>query len=111
MFFVDPVAAFRNLIGALRSGGRLAMAVWATLAENEHWKIPLDIAVRRLGPPAPQPAHAPGPHAFGDRDYLKGILNAPASPISRSSRNISTSTARRRPAWPSISGCSARCSG
>jgi SAM-dependent methyltransferase len=76
MFFIDPVAAFRNLIGALRSGGRLAMAVWATLAENEHWKVPLDIAVRRLGPPAPQPAHAPGPHAFGDRDYLKGILTA-----------------------------------
>ena len=75
MFFADPASAFRNLIRALRPGGRLVMAVWATIDENPHWKIPLDIAVRRLGPPAPKPPHAPGPHAFGDRDYLRGILD------------------------------------
>jgi len=76
MFFADPVAAFRNLIRALRPGGRLVMAVWATIDENTHWKIPFEIAVRHLGPPTPQPPHAPGPHAFGDRDYLRGILDA-----------------------------------
>ncbi|HTV87965.1 MAG TPA: methyltransferase domain-containing protein [Stellaceae bacterium] len=76
MFFADPVAAFRNLIVALRPGGRLVIAVWAPLAENIHWKIPFDIAVKHLGAPAPQPAHAPGPHAFGDRDYLAGILQS-----------------------------------
>jgi ubiquinone/menaquinone biosynthesis C-methylase UbiE len=48
MFFADPTAAFRNLIKALRPGGRLCMAVWA----------------------------APGPHVFGNRDYLRGILTA-----------------------------------
>ena len=74
MFFADPVAAFANLFAALKPGGRLCMAVWATLAENEHWKVPLDIAIKHLGPPAPQPAHAPGPHAFGDRDWLRHIL-------------------------------------
>src|SRR3954447_13019783 len=76
MFFADPHAAFRNLIRALRPGGRLCMAVWATIDENPHWKIPFEIAVRHLGPPAPQPPHAPGPHALGDRDYLRGILQA-----------------------------------
>lgn len=76
MFFADPTAAFRNLIRALRSGGRLCMAVWATIDENPHWKIPFEIAVRHLGSPAPQPPHAPGPHAFGDRDYLRGMLDA-----------------------------------
>jgi hypothetical protein len=76
MFFADPVAAFRNLIVALKPGGRLCMAVSATLAENVHWGIPFAIAVRLLGPPAPQPPHTPGPHAFGDRDYLRGILAA-----------------------------------
>ena len=76
MFFADPVAAFRNLIRALRPGGRLVMAVWATIEENTHWKIPFEIAVRHLGPPAPQPPHAPGPHVFGDRDYLRSILDA-----------------------------------
>jgi SAM-dependent methyltransferase len=74
MFFADPAAAFGNLIRALRPGGRLVMAVWATIDENTHWKIPFEIAVRHLGPPAPQPLHAPGPHAYGDRDYLRGIL-------------------------------------
>ena len=75
MFFADPTAAFRNLIRALRPGGRLVMAVWATIEENPHWRIAFDIAVRHLGRPAPQPPHAPGPHAFGDRDYLHGILD------------------------------------
>ena len=74
MFFADPPAAFRNLLRALRPGGRLCMAVWATIDENAHWKIPFEIALRHLGPPAPLPPHAPGPHAFGDRDYLRGIL-------------------------------------
>ena len=76
MFFADPAAAFGNLRRALRPGGRLCMAVWATIAENTHWKIPYDIAVRRLGPPAPTPSHAPGPHVFGDRDYLRRSLVA-----------------------------------
>src|SRR6188508_2622295 len=76
MFFADPAAAFSNLIRALRPGGRLVMAVWATIDENTHWKVPFGIAVRHLGPPAPQPPHAPGPHAFGDRDYLRGILDS-----------------------------------
>lgn len=76
MFFADPRAAFRNLFGALRPGGRLAMAVWASVAENIHRMIPFEIAVRRLGPPAPQPEHAPDAHAFSDRDYFRGILAA-----------------------------------
>jgi len=74
MFFADPTAAFGNLRGALKPDGRLVMAVWAPIAENAHWKIPFEIAVRHLGEPAPQPPHAPGPHAFGDRAYLRGIL-------------------------------------
>lgn len=74
MFFADPTAAFRNLLTALKPGARLCVAVWAGLSENTHWRIPFEIAVRRLGPPAPTPPHAPGPHVFGDRDYLRGVL-------------------------------------
>lgn len=74
MFFADPVAAFRNLYGALRSGGRLCMAVWAPLADNLHWKLPFEIAVRRLGPPKPSDARAPGPLAFSDPAYFRDIL-------------------------------------
>src|SRR5437879_3801618 len=75
MFFADPKAAFRNLAGALRPGGRLAMAVWSSIADNVHWKIPYDIAVGRVGPPAPTLPYAPGPMAFRDPDYVRGILS------------------------------------
>lgn len=74
MFFANPTAAFRNLCGALRPGGRLAMAVWATIEENVHRKLPYEVALRHLGPPSPAPPHAPGPEAFSDRDYFRGIL-------------------------------------
>ncbi len=75
MFFADPAAAFRNLAAALRPGGRLCMAVWSSIADNVHWKIPYDIAVAHVGPPAPTPPNAPGPMAFRDPDYLRGILS------------------------------------
>ena len=32
------------------------------------------MALRHLEPPAPPPAHEPGPLAFGDRDYIRGVL-------------------------------------
>jgi SAM-dependent methyltransferase len=74
MFFADPVAAFANLFAGLRQGGRLCMAVWAGMAENAHWKIPFDIAVKHLGAPAPVDLRAPGPMAFRDPAYLLDIL-------------------------------------
>jgi SAM-dependent methyltransferase len=76
MFFADPVAAFTNLIGALKPGGRLVMAVWATIADNTHWKIPYEIAIRHVGPPAPASSREPGPFAYSDRGYLREILTA-----------------------------------
>jgi len=76
MFFADPTAAFRNIGGALKPGGRLVFACWAPLAENRHWLISYDIALRHLGPPAPPPAHDPGPLAFGDPAYVRRTLAA-----------------------------------
>ena len=61
MFFADPVAAFRNIGGALKPGGRLVFACWAPLAENRHWLISYDIALRHLGPPAPSTDHEAWP--------------------------------------------------
>ena len=75
MFFADPVAAFTNLFAGLRKGGRLCMAVWATMAENVHWQIPFDIAVKHLGDPKPVDPHEPGPMAFRDPAYLRDILS------------------------------------
>jgi predicted RNA methylase len=75
MFFADHLAAFSNLGKALRPGGRLCMAVWAGIVDNVHWQIPFAIAVRRVGPPKPQPPHAPGPMALSDRDYVQRVLS------------------------------------
>jgi SAM-dependent methyltransferase len=74
MFFANPVAAFRNLFGAARPGGRLCFACWAALEENRHWLIPYEVALRHLGPPAPKPPHAPGPMAFADPEYVRSVL-------------------------------------
>jgi SAM-dependent methyltransferase len=74
MFFADPAAAFRNIGGALKPRGRLVFACWAPLEENRHWLISYEIALRHLGPPAPPPAHEPGPLAFGDPDYIRHVL-------------------------------------
>jgi SAM-dependent methyltransferase len=76
MFFADPAAAFRNIGGALKPGGPLVFACWAPLAENRHWLISYDVALRHLGPPGPQPAHEPGPLAFADPDYIREFLAA-----------------------------------
>jgi SAM-dependent methyltransferase len=75
MFFADPVAAFTNLYAGLRRGGRLCMAVWASMADNVHWRIPFDIAVKHLGSPAPADPREPGPMAFRDPAYLRDILS------------------------------------
>jgi len=74
MFFADPAAAFRNIGTAVKPGGRLVFACWAPLAENRHWLVSYEIAERYLGPPAPPPAHQPGPLAFGDPDYIRRVL-------------------------------------
>jgi SAM-dependent methyltransferase len=76
MFFADPVTAFRNIAGALKPGGRLVFACWAPLAENRHWLISYDIALRHLGPPAASTDHTPGPLAFADSEYIRRLLAA-----------------------------------
>ncbi len=74
MFFADPAAAFRNIATALKPGGRLVFACWGPLSENRHWLVAYDVVVRRLGRPAPKPAHEPGPLAFADPNYVREFL-------------------------------------
>jgi len=72
----DTGEVLDRIAGALKPDGRLVFACWAPLSENRHWLISYDIALRHLGPPAPLPAHEPGPLAFGDPDYIRAVLAA-----------------------------------
>lgn len=77
MFFADPPGAFRNLHGALRAKGRLAFVCWQAPRDNP-W---VAIAGRAIQPFLPEPEvepdpKAPGPFAFADPDYVRGILDA-----------------------------------
>jgi len=74
MFFAEPVAAFANLRGALRAGGRLVFCCWRAMKDNELMRIPLEAALAHLPPPAPMAPDAPGPFAFADRERVLGIL-------------------------------------
>ncbi|MEU9305798.1 class I SAM-dependent methyltransferase [Streptomyces sp. NPDC048269] len=63
MFFADPVAAFRNIAGALGPGGRLVQMVWQPPAGNE-WFLSLTRALAAGRPLPTPPPDAPGPFAL-----------------------------------------------
>ena len=91
MFFEDPAAAFANLRGAMRPGGRLLCLAWRALSENPWFAVPLEAGTPLL-PPEPSPdlvapdldapdpatpdAAAPGPFAFADPARVHQILAA-----------------------------------
>lgn len=65
----DPVASFSNFRRMLGSGGRLGLACWRTLEENELDLLPL----RAAGLDIPID---PTPFRFERRDYLADVLRA-----------------------------------
>lgn len=76
MFFPDPVAAFANLRGALKPGGRLAFACWRGPADNAIATVPLAAAAPFL-PSVPKfERDAPGRFGFADPDRVRAILAA-----------------------------------
>lgn len=76
MFFNNSQAAFANIAGALRPGGRLTFVCWRAAALNPWVAIPM-AAVRPLVPDfVPPDPQAPGPFAFADFERVDGILAA-----------------------------------
>ncbi|MFD1341610.1 class I SAM-dependent methyltransferase [Litorisediminicola beolgyonensis] len=76
MFFADPVAAFANLRRALAADGRLVFAAWDEARHNPWFATPRQVAVARLGEPAPGDPDGPGPMAFRDPGRVVGLLEA-----------------------------------
>jgi SAM-dependent methyltransferase len=72
-FFGDPVAAFRNIAGALRPRGRVVLLTWQPFERNE-WVREIMAALaagRDLPPPPPT---APGPFALAEPQRAETIL-------------------------------------
>jgi ubiquinone/menaquinone biosynthesis C-methylase UbiE len=74
MFFEDPFAAFTNLHGVLRPGGRIDLAVWGPPRDNLWMMEIMGVARNHVEIPTAIP-RTPGPFAFEDLDYLNEILS------------------------------------
>ncbi len=75
MFFVDPIAAFTNIYGGMKSGGRLAFVCWQALNKNPWMEIPFKIALEYLPAPPSAGPEEPGPMAFADPDRVRHVLS------------------------------------
>jgi ubiquinone/menaquinone biosynthesis C-methylase UbiE len=74
MFFADPVATFANIRKAMKSDGRLALAVFRTPQENK-WATAALAAVRHLLPPITPPGpEEPGEFSWADAARVHRIL-------------------------------------
>jgi len=76
MFFNDPAAAFANLRGALKPGGRLTFVCWRPYLDNLWMRAPFEAAQPLLPPTTPAEPNAPGPFAFADDARVRGILQS-----------------------------------
>lgn len=75
MFFDAPAEAFANIGKSLAQNARLAFVSWQPAAQNPWATVAARAALAAAGLPPPQnDPRAPGPFAFGDTDYVSGIL-------------------------------------
>jgi ubiquinone/menaquinone biosynthesis C-methylase UbiE len=73
--FIDTLAAFRNIRGALRNSGRFVFTEWTSRATNE-WMSLVDDVARRSLPELAEPHHRPQVHSseFADERTLRSLL-------------------------------------
>jgi SAM-dependent methyltransferase len=76
MFFANPVAALRNIRGALVPGGRLVMVVWRAKVENDWVYRAQQVTERFVTKPESydEPTCGPGPFAMANADTVSGML-------------------------------------
>jgi SAM-dependent methyltransferase len=76
MFFNEPGAAFRNIRGATRSGGRLSFVCWRPMIDNQWMIVPGAALMEHVPAPDPGPSGAPGMFAFAEPDYPRHVLGS-----------------------------------
>jgi SAM-dependent methyltransferase len=74
MFFANPTAAFRNLLGALKPGGRMAFVCWRPPEEVEILSLPLRAALTILPSPPARDPDGPGPFGLANAERTRRIL-------------------------------------
>jgi SAM-dependent methyltransferase len=72
MFFEDRTAAVREMMRALRRGGRLAVAVWGPLDETPGYAAMTELLQRLFGDDAANALRAP--YNLGDGDELRSLF-------------------------------------
>ncbi len=73
MFFADPFAAFANILGALRPGGRLALLSLRPIGGSDLGVAFAAIAPHLPPPPAAEPGAA-GPESLSDPGRIDAVL-------------------------------------
>ena len=76
MFFASPVAAMRNVRGALADGGKLVMVVWRRRTDND-WLYRAQTIVEAIvqrPEEYDEPTCGPGPFSMADADTTSEIL-------------------------------------
>ena len=73
MLMADPAAALRETRRVLRSGGRVALAVWDAREHNPWSAVPGQVLLEH-GLGEPFDPRAPGPFALHDVERLRGML-------------------------------------
>lgn len=82
MLMPDPAAALAETRRVLRPGGRLALAVWSTAADNPWVAIAGRILAERGLTPPPAPG-APGMFVLADEARLQGLLSGAGFSVQR----------------------------
>jgi SAM-dependent methyltransferase len=73
MLMADPAAAMRDARRVLRSGGRIALAVWDNIEHNPWAALP-GLELRERGLSAPPSPGTPGPFALGRAEGVYELL-------------------------------------
>ncbi len=74
MFFADPVAAFANLHGATRPGGRLAFVCWQSLDANVWLTVAAAALAGHVPLPEPPDPGTPGMFALAEPGRIQRVL-------------------------------------